>query len=342
MVTLAITGDVMLGRLVDRYVFSDPGRDPAEVWGDTPYLLAAADLRLMNLECVIGSQCVEWRRAPKAFNFGACPRAIEALTDVGTDCVSLANNHVLDFGAANLLEMLDLLDAHGIARAGAGRELVEALRPAFLTTGGTTVAVLGVTDNEPEWEAGEPRPGVNHVEYGDQGLSEPYLGRLGHAIGEARRRADLVIVSAHVGPNWGAPSTAMRALARQLIDLGADLYWGHSCHTTQGIELYRGRPILYATGDFLDDYAVDPAERNDLSFLFRVGVEHGAIRELRLHPVRIGHLQVNRAKAADAGWVMRWMRDRCRPFGTPLREEDGALVVPVSPAPAVVSAASAA
>jgi hypothetical protein len=86
-VKLAVTGDVMLGRLVDRFVLSDSSRDPAYVWGDLRPLFAAHDLRLMNLECVIGSQCVEWRRAPKTFNFGACPRAVEALAAVQTDFV---------------------------------------------------------------------------------------------------------------------------------------------------------------------------------------------------------------------------------------------------------------
>jgi poly-gamma-glutamate capsule biosynthesis protein CapA/YwtB (metallophosphatase superfamily) len=252
----------------------------------------------------------------------------------------LANNHVLDYGAENLLEMLGLLDGHDIAWTGAGRDLAEALRPALLTSAGTatgsadglTVAVLGITDNEPEWEAGEQRPGVNHVKYDTQGLREPYLGRMTLALCGARQHADLVIVSAHVGPNWGGPSPAMQALARQLIDLGADLYWGHSCHTTLGIELYRDRPILYATGDFLDDYAVDPGQRNDLSFVFRVYVEHGSIRELRLHPVHIGLLQVNRANAEDAAWIRQWMRNRCRPFGTTLRDEDDTLVVSVTTA----------
>src|SRR5439155_21178746 len=172
-----------------------------------------------------------------------------------------------DYGVEAFEECLALLDRAGIQRAGAGRNLGEALAPTALETADGRVAVLSFTDNEPEWEAGHDRPGVNYVSYNARGLIEPYRSRIKGAIAEARSRAELVIVSAHVGPNWGKPSPAMQALAHELIDLGADLYWGHSNHTPQGIELYRGKPILYSTGDFVDDYAVNPTERNDLSFL---------------------------------------------------------------------------
>ena len=65
----------------------------------------------------------------------------------------------------------------------------------------------------------------------DQGLMAPYRSRIAQALVLARRRAGLVIVSAHVGPNWGSPSRAMQMLAHELLDMGADLYWGHSNHT---------------------------------------------------------------------------------------------------------------
>jgi poly-gamma-glutamate synthesis protein (capsule biosynthesis protein) len=325
MVSLAITGDVMLGRLVDRFIWADPSIQPAYVWGDTPQLFAQHDLRLINLECVISSLCDETRRVPKTFTFCARPRALEALKAINVDFVALANNHVLDYGPDALLEMLDLLSQQGIAWAGAGRTLDEALRPAVLEAGGVRVGILSMTDNEPGWEAGPDRPGVNFVDYDLGGLKEPYLGRISQALAAVRPQVDLLIISAHVGPNWGEPSADMQALARQLIDLGADLYWGHSNHCTRGIEVYRGRPILYSTGDFIDDYAVDPVERNDVSFLFRVDVEAGRIRRVVLYPVQIDHFQVNRAADREAAWLRAWMRDRCARFGTRLAERDGLL-----------------
>ena len=64
------------------------------------------------------------------------------------------------------------------------------------------------------------------------------------------------------------PTSEFRVFARRVIEAGADVFWGHSAHIVQGVEVWRGKPILYDTGDFVDDYAVDPNLRNDLSGLF--------------------------------------------------------------------------
>jgi poly-gamma-glutamate synthesis protein (capsule biosynthesis protein) len=126
----------------------------------------------------------------------------------------------------------------------------------------------------------------------------------------------LVIVSAHVGPNWGAPSMELRAAARDIIDLGADLYWGHSNHTPQGIEIYRGKPILYSTGDFVDDYAVDARERNDLGFLFLLDFEGKRIVGIKLHPIRIEDCRVRLAHGGEVDFLSRSMQAKCAAFGT--------------------------
>ena len=113
----------------------------------------------------------------------------------------------------------------------------------------------------------------------------------------------------------------MRALAYQVIDLGADLYWGHSNHTAQGIELYKGKAILYSTGDFIDDYAVDSTERNDLSFLFILELERGRIARIVLHPVCIEDLYVRLAKDQEVEFLNRIMQAKCKDFGTTINTE---------------------
>jgi poly-gamma-glutamate capsule biosynthesis protein CapA/YwtB (metallophosphatase superfamily) len=235
--------------------------------------------------------------------------------------VTLANNHVLDYGPEALTECLELLDRAGIKRAGAGATLEEALAPALFVLPQGRVAVVGLTDNEPEWEATDRKPGVSYVAYGDRGLVEPYRSRMAQVLAFARRQAELVMVSAHVGPNWGAPSRAMQALAHELIDMGADLYWGHSNHTPQGIELYKGKAILYSTGDFVDDYMVDNDERNDLSFLFMVEVEGGRILRIRLYPTRIEDLSVRLANEREGQFLARTMQAKCKPFRTTMALE---------------------
>jgi poly-gamma-glutamate capsule biosynthesis protein CapA/YwtB (metallophosphatase superfamily) len=318
---IALAGDVMLGRLVDQEVIRLRSLPPATVWGDVLPVLLAADLRVINLECVIGHRGQPWRPDTKAFHFRAHPRAVEVLRAARIDCVALANNHVLDYGPDALAECLRLLSRAGIRSAGAGAGTDEAVKPALLDVPEGRVAIVALTDNEPDWEATETKTGVNYVAYDANGLVEPYRARIAAAIAYARTFADLVIVGAHVGPNWGPPSAAMRSVARHLMDLGADLYWGHSNHTPQGIEVYRGRPILYSAGDFVDDYAVDPEERNDLSFLFVVEADPPGLRRLRLHPVAIEDCRVRLARGTEVEFLHGTMRERCAALGTDLRFE---------------------
>lgn len=312
---IALTGDVMLGRLVSATILEPPILPPTMVWGDVLPLLLEADLRLINLECVISHTGRKWRPQEKAFHFRAVPRAIDVLRAARIDCVTLANNHVLDYGPDALLECLTLLHRGDILHTGAGRNLEEALRPAIIDCEGTRVAVVALTDNEPEWEAAEQQPGVNVIRYDERGLLEPYRTRLSQAIEHARQQAQFIIISAHVGPNWGRPSQAIRTLARQLLNLGGDLYWGHSNHTPQGIEVYEGKAILYSTGDFIDDYAVDRTERNDLSFLYLLQWDHRHLESLHFYPVRIENCCVRLAHGREAAFLARRMQTQCEAFG---------------------------
>jgi poly-gamma-glutamate synthesis protein (capsule biosynthesis protein) len=313
---IALTGDVMLGRLVDQYVIQNRSVRPEALWGDVLPIMLAADCRLINLECVISSLGEEWHPTTKAFHFRGRPRTIDFLSAAKIHGVTLANNHVLDYGPEALLECFTLLDQAGIKRTGAGATMEEALAPFVLDLPEGRVAVVALTDNEPEWEATNTKTGVNYVAYGNRGLKEPYRSRLTQALLSARRQADFVIVSAHVGPNWGAPSKEIQALARDLIDMGADLYWGHSNHTPQGIECYKGKAILYSTGDFVDDYWIDKGERNDLSFLYVLEVEQGRLACIRLHPTCIEDLGVRLANHQESEFLARTMQAKCKAFGT--------------------------
>ena len=313
----------MLGRLVNQHVVSHPSLAPETIWGDTLPLFMSADCRLINLECVISTRGQPWKPMLKPFHFRANPRAIQLLQAARVDCVTLANNHVLDYGPDALLDCLTFLDQANIQHTGAGAQMDEALAPAFLECSHGRIAVIALTDNEPEWEATQCQPGVNYVNYDAEGLFSPYRDRMANVIRHARQNASFVIISAHMGPNWGEPSPAMRRLACQLLDLGGDLYWGHSNHTPQGIEIYKGKVILYSTGDFVDDYAVDPDERNDLSFLFRLEENAGKVDHIQLHPVRIENFQVHRATGPDITFLRHSLREKCRAFNTDVVFQDG-------------------
>lgn len=320
---IALTGDVMLGRLVNDLVIENRRVRPAALWGDMLPVMRRADCRLVNLECVISDRGSPWHLLTKAFHFRAGPRAVEVLRAAGIDGVMLANKHVLDYGREALLDCLARLDGAGFKRAGAGATLEEALAPALFKLPGGSVAVVALTDNEPEWEATAHQSGVNYVAYNDRGLVGSYRQRMAQVLSLARGQADVVIVSAHVGPNWGAPSHAMRALAHELLDFGADVYWGHSNHTPQGIESYQGKAILYSVGDFVDDYMVDSAERNDLSFLYLVEVEQTRLKKILLYPIRIEECRVRRANERERAFLARTMQVKCASFGTSMLFREG-------------------
>jgi poly-gamma-glutamate synthesis protein (capsule biosynthesis protein) len=263
---IALVGDVMLGRLVDERLRTAP---PASVWGDTLPVLADADLRLANLECVLARGGSPW--PGKVFHFRSAPRNVACITAAGIEAVSLANNHTLDFGPDALGETLALLDGAGIRHAGAGWDDDAAWAPAVVRAGGLDVGLVAFTDNTPEWAAAPERPGVA---YAPVDAAHPLGRRLRELVRATRDAVDVLIVSAHWGGNWGAEVPAEhRALAHLLVEDGADLVFGHSPHIVRGVEIHRGRPIIYGAGDFIDDYAVDPVERNDQSFIFAVDLD---------------------------------------------------------------------
>jgi poly-gamma-glutamate synthesis protein (capsule biosynthesis protein) len=322
---LGLTGDVMLGRLVDE---RQRRRPVTAVWGDLLGRLRGLDGLVVNLECALSTRGAPWRRTRRAFHFRADPDwAIPALDAAGVDCCALANNHVLDFEEPAFHDTLDALDAAGIAHAGAGRTRSEAFDPAAVTVADLHVAVVSLTDNTPEYAATAATPGTAYVAMtvDDEGTR----AAVDDALTRARARdPDLLVASLHWGPNMvETPPERFRTFAHWLVDRGVDVVHGHSAHVFQGVEVYRGRPVLYDTGDFVDDYAVDDRLRNDRSFLFELSVSPvGDPVELRLVPTEIDDCAVHEASPEAAEWSRDRMRALSDPFGTSF-ERDGAALV---------------
>lgn len=305
-----LLGDVMLGRDAGAEI---PRRDPASFWGDTRDLLLAADLVIANLECAITTS--EETGTPKLFHFGAPPGAVDVLAAGGVRAVTLANDHILDRGERGLRDTLRYLGEAGIAWTGAGEDGAAAARPAVVDARGTRVGLLGFTDNMPEWAAGPARAGVNYLPIGADGEA---LERLRRGVDDARAAgADLVVLSLHWGPNLSQrPPAAFREFARTAVNLGVDVVHGHSAHVLQGVELIGGRPVLYDTGDFVDDYAVDPELRNDQSLIFELETSPRGGGVLRMIPVQLGFAVVNRALGAEAVEIGARMQRLSAELGT--------------------------
>jgi poly-gamma-glutamate synthesis protein (capsule biosynthesis protein) len=319
---LGFGGDAMLGRKTAEALRT---HGSSFLWEGVLPLLDRPSWLLVNLECAL---TVRDERGPKAspvFFFRAPPElGVAALRAARVSCVNLANNHVLDFGVAGLLETLAALDHAGIAHVGAGANLAAASAARLFSLGGLRLAVLGFTDNEPGWAASRTGAGVHYVplDPGDSAFTA-LLDR----IAMAREQADLVVVSAHWGPNMRErPRAVARRAARLLVEAGAGVVHGHSAHVIQGVELIAGTPVLYDCGGLVDDYAVDPVLRNDWSFLFLLDRERA---ELRAVPLQLDHCHT-RAAPTDAPTMCARLLERCGELATAAITDRMEVVIPLA------------
>jgi poly-gamma-glutamate synthesis protein (capsule biosynthesis protein) len=318
----------MLGRNVAGAIAARGFGSP---WGDVMPLIREADLFLVNLECALTRSAERWRDGGfKAFYFRAGPDEVETLRLARVDFACLANNHAADFGMEGLLETVRVLDGAGIAHAGAGEDEKAAREPALLAAGGFRIGVTAFADHPEEWAAGPRTPGINYIPVSTEAR---VLRRVEAAIAAARRTADFVIFTIHWGPNMRNRASAdFRDFARAVLSAGADLFWGHSAHVVQGIEFWGGKAILYDTGDFVDDYAVDGELRNDLSALFRVTVQPPLVVGVEAIPVVIDDMRVSLARGTQREWFLRNLASLCAEKGTRVVEQAEGPALSILPA----------
>lgn len=308
---ILLVGDVMLGRLVNQILREKP---PIYPWGDTLPIFKKADFRLCNLECVISNLGEPWSQTAKIFHFRSDAKNIAVLAKAGINAVSLANNHTLDYGHQAMFEMFKILDNVGIIYAGAGGNFQEASRPKIVVVGDLKVGLIAFTDNEPQWQATKKVPGIFYVPID---LKDRRAKNFLEIVKKTKNNIDLLVVSAHWGPNWGyRPPGKHITFAHALIDTGVDIVFGHSAHVFRGIETYKSRPIIYSTGDFIDDYAVDESQRNDQSFIFVVETQGEEIANIYLYPTIIHDFQARLAQGKEAGEVAAKMIKLCQELKT--------------------------
>ena len=205
-------------------------------------LIKGADIAIANFENPAPNR-VRWHTSGTVFS--ADPGIIDGLVNAGIDYVSLANNHIGDAGDAGILQTIDNLEERGLAYSGAGKDSAAARKPAILEAGGVKVAVLGYDAIASYYSAGD----------GEAGSSRLTLSRARNDIKRARKGgADIVIVFPHWGTEYRrTPFSAQQKLARDIIDAGADMIIGNHAHYAAAMEVYDGKPIWYALGNFIFD-----------------------------------------------------------------------------------------
>lgn len=253
----------------------------------------------------------------------------------------------MDFGREGLLDTVHTLKEARIAFAGAGESREEATRPAVLelprpgerdeNTPVYRIHVHAASDHPEDWGS-EPR--FHLIDYGPSTKA-----RLKQLLTSHERPApDLKVFSVHWGPNYAwQPAAEIRSMAHFLVDeCGVDIIHGHSSHHVQGVETYKGKLIIYGCGDFVDDYAVSPGYRNNLSAVWRVtlrenedareGERRLSLKTLEVFPSKIHLFRacVLDKKEAEHEWVVEKVRGLSMNLQTRMEEgrgEDGQLVL---------------
>jgi hypothetical protein len=269
-VDLVVGGDVMLGRSIGERI--QAGEDPfAGVRGR----LDGVPWKFVNLECVLSEKGTVTTGKPYCFRAPA--QATGVLTSAGINAVGLANNHSDDFGNDALMDSIARLKANNIAVVGAAETPELTYAPHFFTTReGQKAALIALTDvpNNPE---------------GTRTATTADRDRVADAIAEARAQADFVLCLMH----WGDENTPrvterQRELARWLIDHEVDAVAGCHSHSTQPLDFYHGRPVVYSLGNLIFDGAPN-LESWNRGELLEVDIGGSGAKEfsIRLVPVRL-------------------------------------------------------
>ena len=253
-ITLDFVGDVSLADnwyIAPKY---DSRGGISGVLGDTMLEeMKSATVMVANSEFTVSNRGTKMKN--KTYTFRAKPERLKIYDEMGVDLVSLANNHVYDFGKDAFLDMLDSFEKYEIPHVGAGRNLAEAKKPFFFIINGKSFAFFAATRAEKNILT----PGATKTSEGVFRCYDPTEAI--ELIKELREDADYVIPMIHFGrENSHDLEKEQVSSAKQYIDAGADMVVGHHAHVLQGVEIYKDKPIIYNLGNFLfNDQEVETA-----------------------------------------------------------------------------------
>ncbi len=336
---LALIGDVMLATTkAEHFASESPG------FAAATDRLRSSDAIVANLEMPLSTRGYKVR---KYSNLRSHPDVIRGVTGMGIHAVSLANNHMMDYGPDALADTIDTVTAAGLAHSGAGLDLDSALRPAILTVGDRTIGMLSFACTLPmESDAGIGKPGIAPIRVGfafeiDANLLVEQPGTVPvvrswadphdrtaaeECIRSLSKEVDFVVVMIHWGvptywlsPYQGLLATYQQDLGRALIDAGADVICGHHSHSLHPVEMYREKPIFYSLGNYLFEGA--RAFMEPESVIAEFDLDEGAWTLVPLLLDADGFPEL--VEGAQATAVLTKLQSISKPFGDPVRITGG-------------------
>lgn len=327
--TMLIVGDVFVRR-----------DDPPSVFQHVKDLMRSADFMLGNLEGSVADSGTPRKKSGSAA-WKADARQLAAVETAGFHAMTVANNHMMDYGQEALLETLANLDRLGVKHTGGGRNFAEAHAPAIVEREGCKVALLGYTSVfMDDWEATPKSPGLAVMKaltsyqpptrYFEAPGSPPvirswvvpeYKAQLAADIVHARKQADIVICTFHWGVSAGFQKLTeyQVELGRHAIDSGADLVFGHHPHLMQGIEVRDGRPIFYSLGNFTFARH-DPTKGHEYeTMIIRCRIRDKKIQTVEFLPARCDeHVNPHVLDLQEGRRAIEIVNERSKQFGTDL------------------------
>ncbi len=275
-IRIIATGDLMLAHRAVPYI-QNYGIDYP--FSATRKFLSRADIAISNLEAPFATKGTSFE---KKYTFKSPPEFAKGIKNAGIDVLTLANNHIMDFGPDGLRSTLQTLDKHNLHYCGAGMNRLEAVQPAIVYRGGWKVGFLAYSLTYPEefW-ATSKRPGTVY----------PVPEKMHGEIADLKEACDIVVVSFH----WGGemrihPKGYQKNYAHQAIDAGADLIIGHHPHVLQGFELYKKKLIAYSLGNYAFGSLSNAV---DTSVLFEVSFDNGELVYADIIPIDVNNYRVH-------------------------------------------------
>ncbi len=265
--------------------------EPKNTFSKVASFLDAADLRFGGLEA---SMSHLGEPASRKIVMRHSPDMIRGYLEGGFDVLAFASNHCMDYGVEPFVETMELLERNGIAYSGAGRNIQEARTPAVMERKGVRYGFLSYVLELPlGWGAGPTKPGVAPIRqdalYGPPYVNEEDMEAMAADIERARPRVDFLLASFHWGASQSRTLTlSQQAAAHAAVESGVDVVVGHHPHILQGIEVYRGRPVFYALGNFVLDHdhpMFMPTARE--SICLKITLRGGALSRVAFAPVLI-------------------------------------------------------
>jgi poly-gamma-glutamate synthesis protein (capsule biosynthesis protein) len=256
-------------------------------------LLEQADIVFGNLENSISSNGTAFPKQDPHITFRASPEAVKGLKSGKFSILSLANNHMTDYGEEAFNDTLATLREHGIDYVGAGNDLRAARKAAVLERKGIRIAFLAYSAFVMFATQCASRSGYGVAQY------VPWRAK--HDIRKACKKADIVVVSMHWGLDFvDYPLSFQMKYAREMIDCGAHLIVGHHSHCLQGIEKYNGGLIVYSLGDFVFD---QPGQD---TCVLRCSISKSGVEDFELIPAKISaNLQPEVVNGSDGLRIQR-------------------------------------